>query len=191
MPSITAKPLPEVELLICCARAHMDDASAERLAALLDNPLDWELVIRLAEAHKIVPVVSHHLGGAVHAVPAVDRLRERARGIAQTNLARTAELLRVVARLEANGITATPMKGPALAASAYGSLALRAFDDLDLLIDAKDVTRAQALLAEDGYRARVAVAPEQEAMLLRVAREVLLFDAGRDILIELQWRLVE
>lgn len=49
-------------------------------------------------------------------------------------------------------MTAVPFKGPVLADTAYGNIALRQFDDLDLLVPVQDVFRAKELLQSRGYR---------------------------------------
>ena len=73
--------------------------------------------------------------------------------IAQKNLYLAAEMLRLSGRFRAEGMIATPYKGPLLAAQAYGDFGLRQFVDLDFAIRQRDLPRATALLAADGYNA--------------------------------------
>jgi hypothetical protein len=61
------------------------------------------------------------------------------------------ELRRLLHRFEMGGIPAIPFKGPVLAASAYGNLALRRFSDLDILVREHDGDAGRRLLAELGY----------------------------------------
>jgi hypothetical protein len=56
--------------------------------------------------------------------------------------------------LESHGIPAIPYKGPTLAVAVYGSLALRSFGDLDLLVHTQDFTHATQLLLAQGFRRR-------------------------------------
>lgn len=50
------------------------------------------------------------------------------------------------------GVGATPFKGPALAVAAYGSVILRQFDNLDLLVHRADLPAAERILTGGGYR---------------------------------------
>ena len=63
----------------------------------------------------------------------------------------TAELLRILRLLDAHAIRAVPLKGPALAQSLYGDLALREFCDLDVLVQETDLRKARGLLEAQGY----------------------------------------
>jgi hypothetical protein len=69
-------------------------------------------------------------------------LRARFEEIARKNLRFTAELIRILNCLESHGIAAIPFKGPTLAESVYGNLALREFSDLDILVRQSDFPRA-------------------------------------------------
>src|SRR5438067_1581793 len=89
----------EMELLLCCARVCMNVPQAEKLEALLTRPLDWERVLTLAEANKVLPLLFRHLNGVrPDVVPeAISiELKNRARAIARRNLVRTGELIRVL-----------------------------------------------------------------------------------------------
>src|SRR5258708_4194656 len=139
---------PELELLLCCARVSMDAERAMKIETLLAHPINWERVLHLAEINKLVPLLHYHLHAIrPDAVPIaiLSGLRDRALAIATSNLQRTGELLRSLSLLESHGISAIPMKGPALAASAYGNLGLRHYNDLDILVRERDVIEARDL----------------------------------------------
>lgn len=147
--------IAEAEIARACARASLTHDSRARLGDLLAQPVDWPRLIELAERHGLLPLVSHHLTASFGpTVPGSVReeLHARARALVGRNLMMTSELIRVVRRLETYGIPALPYKGPALALTAYGSLALRAFDDLDLLVARRHVRDATRLMLEDGYQ---------------------------------------
>jgi hypothetical protein len=74
------------------------------------------------------------------------------RSQASRNLLQTAELLRVLRLLEMNRVLALPIKGPVLAASAYGDLSLRQFCDLDILVHREDINRVVTLLIGSGFK---------------------------------------
>jgi Uncharacterised nucleotidyltransferase len=87
-------------------------------------------------------------------------------------------------------IRAIPYKGPVLAQSAYGDLALRSFSDLDLLISPGDFSGAKQALVDLGYQPSKPQTPAIERLWLRTGYERS-FDgpAGKN-LVELQWSLL-
>jgi hypothetical protein len=144
----------EAQLLLACARSQMDDASAAGARAALARGIRWGLLLRTAELQGVAPLLHANLGrlfpGQVPS-PHAERLRQTCRGIARLNLSLVAELRRLLQRFEGRRIPAIPFKGPVLAASAYGNLALRRFGDLDILVRERDGDAAGRLLAELGY----------------------------------------
>jgi hypothetical protein len=155
-------PTTETDLLLTCARVALDEAQAHHLRALLELPLDWERVAALAARHGLLPLLGLHLDALAPeaAPPAVrERLRSHRQAVALHNLGLTGELVRLLRLFDERGI-------PALAQFAYGSVALREFGDLDLLLRPRDVERARSLLAGEGYRPQYALTPAQEAAYL-------------------------
>src|SRR5256886_10494233 len=69
-------------------------------------------------------------------------------------------------RFAAAGIAAVPVKGPTLAALAYGDLARRESFDLDILVRRQDVAPAADLLRSLDYRADQVLSPGAEAARL-------------------------
>ena len=63
----------------------------------------------------------------------------------------TAELVRLMGLMRAAGIAAVAFKGPVLAAMAYGSIDLRQFVDLDILVHQTDLPRVAEILAAERY----------------------------------------
>lgn len=146
---------PELRVLLCCARTELDAATAERLASLLTQPLDWPGLIKLANRHGVMPLLYRALnehGAALVPATVLAGLQAQYQANARRNVVLTRELLRLLALLEQHSIPAIPYKGPALAMAAYGDLALRQFGDLDILVRPEDTNRAKALLEAEGYQ---------------------------------------
>ena len=102
-----------------------------------------------------------------------------------------AQKLSAVARaLERRDIPCVPYKGPLLAESLYGSLALRAFDDIDLLIRRRDLRRAKPVLEAEGYRPYYSLDPAVEAAMLetRLQYHVIYTHARPAHLLEVHWK---
>ncbi len=103
----------------------------------------------------------------------------------------TRELLKLLGLFDAHGVRAIPYKGPTLAAIAYGNLALREFDDLDVLVDEPDVPKAKELLVSMGYLPQYHLSNAQEVALLRHHYAQGFSRSDVDSTIELHWRIAE
>jgi hypothetical protein len=184
----------EVELLLCCARTSKTPETAARIGALLQENIDWKYLLWAAHRHTIVPLLYWHLDETCpEAVPesTLDHLRDHFRTTNLRNLVLTGELLKILNTFKARGISAVPYKGPALAASIYGNIALRQFDDLDIIVHRYDVPKAENLLTSLGYRPRYQLTSTQRAAFLRSQCEHLFTrDDGRSV-VELHWEITE
>jgi Uncharacterised nucleotidyltransferase len=129
---------PEAELLIqICAFVCSDPASRTtnpRTGELLSGQLDWPYIVRTSELNGRIPIVGRwiSLTSPGQVPPEVKRkiaLAAEANALRNEHL--SAELLRILASFSKNGIDAIALKGPTLAALAYGDVSLRTFADLD------------------------------------------------------------
>jgi hypothetical protein len=105
------------------------------------------------------------------------------------NLRLAAEQSRLLADLEAAGIRAWGLKGPALSEQLYGDIGARQISDLDLLIEPASLARADALLARLGYvrntRGEIAsLAEAQELIYVRAP------ESPRPVFLDLHQRLL-
>lgn len=191
-PSPPTMASPEGQVLLACARRALAPEQRRRLAELLAGRLDWELLLRAAEAQGVEPLLCWHLSeSAGEAVPVTLRERLKARFAlhARSNLLLAGELVRILGRLEAAGIPALAYKGPVLAESLYGNLALRQFSDLDILVEPASVGRAQEALLGLGYRPSLELNPRQQAAYLRSGCEMGFASREGAIAVELHWRI--
>ncbi len=182
----------EAELLVCCARLELEPRDQERIAQLLQGPIDWNDLIGLAQVHALLPLVHRHLTEVARdLVPraAFVELWARYEQRSRLNQSMTADLLDLLAALDSQGIPALPYKGPALAFSLYGDVALREFGDLDILVRAKDLARAKALLRDRGYLPEYPLEPGVEAAFLRSPSQYHLVLARKNgATVELHWK---
>ena len=143
------------QFLIRCLRAFLAVEGTPPLSAPLEAEVDWNLLLQLAARHRVMPLLYRSLRRAPsHAVPepVLTQIEAQVRAAAGHTLLLTGELLRLLKRFEAQGIPAIPWKGPALAVCLYGDLALRQFDDLDILLHQEDLPAAKTLLLCLGYQ---------------------------------------
>lgn len=188
----TATLRPEARLLLCCARLDLQPGDRERIIQLLETGLDWTYLLGLASQHSLRPLLYRHLNAIeAAAVPkaAFARLWGWYERTGRHNRAIAKELLNILELLDSNGIPALPYKGPALAASIYGELALREFSDLDILLRPRDVLAAKALLQAQGYQPKYALTPAVETAFLRSTGQyhLVLVDAQSAVMVELHW----
>src|SRR5262249_37171649 len=101
----------------------------------------------------------------------------------------TRQLIRLLGELEKISITGIPWKGPVLAATAYGNVALRPFGDLAILVREQDAIRAKHMFLSSGYHLQYQGSAEDE-VAFHGLREVveLVRDDGR-VVVELHWAI--
>jgi hypothetical protein len=114
---------------------------------------DWEAVLALAEEERVLPWAAARLRAhQVSRTPAMtERLAQIERDAAIAGFYWSSQLKGVLGAFRRADIAAVLLKGPSLAERLYGSAALRVSRDLDLLVSARDGSRAEAVLAEIGF----------------------------------------
>jgi hypothetical protein len=146
---------PEIELLLCCARTQPSSEISQQIQNLVQQSIDWDFLLQTAARHKVLPLLYQNLKTLCpEAVPkpVLSELRNLFHTNAAHNLFRTQELLKMLKLFQDNDIPVIPFKGPVLAASVYGNLALRQFGDLDILVNPKDIIKARELLITQEYK---------------------------------------
>ena len=146
-----------VDLLHCCSQVRPTTAVAQRislLASQVDASSGWQVLVQLAIDHRVLPLVSHNLlSYAQGQVPA--DLKNQLKYQAQRNQLRvlglTGSLVKVLEQLREQGIVAVPFKGLMLSLEAYGSSALRSFDDIDLWVSSENFFALEKALSSQGY----------------------------------------
>jgi hypothetical protein len=183
---------PEIELLLRAARPGTEPGNYARIGELAHDGLDWDFVLRQARAHGSWPLLHWHFQHqGWELVPAGPRdvLRDEFRQNAALNLLRTGELLRLLASFRARGIAALPFKGPTLAVYAYGSLTLRQFIDLDLLLRPADLIVGQEVLLAEDYTPALALPPARQADYLHSIGQAPFYRRRDASLVELHARV--
>ena len=158
----------------------------------LQHTIDWEELVRLARHHGVFPQLSIAVSRNGTQVPheIKSKILHEDQSNTRHSLWLTREMFRILDQLKARNVDALPYKGPVLAQQLYGSVAARQFNDIDILIRARDVPVAVAALHELGYEPGIELTPRQERAYLKSGYEYT-FDGslGRN-LVELQWNLL-
>lgn len=179
----------ERELLIRCARWPIDPQSIDVVRKLSLSDLKWSYVLRLAEYHRIVPLLHRYLDSAGGDIPAPVRESLRSRYIenCKANLLLFAELVRLCRSLDTEGIVAIPYKGPCLSLALHGSLAMRQSGDLDILVRRDEFDRARQVLTQSGYRPATPEDTGLEAYSRKVGVALQLVRTDGLIFVDLHW----
>ena len=182
----------EAQILLGCARAHLEPGTRERIARLVGGAPDWSALIELADSHALLPLLYRHLNEVAPAsVPqrAMIELWGRHEVTARRNRSMAGELVEIVDALDANGVVSLPYKGPALAVQLYADLALREFCDLDILVRARDVASAKEILRGLGYLPEYPLEPVVEAAFLHAPSQYhLVLARPGGTMVELHWK---
>jgi hypothetical protein len=158
---------PEFQLVAACCRWP---PSPDRDAALADaaaGAVDWALVLRIAERHRVEGLVWNALSQSAAPVPEEvgERLQAAAARIVRQNLVLTGESLRLTALLDRADVRHLFVKGVTLGALAYGSIGLKMGWDIDLLVPPESVEAAAAVLESAGYRLALPTGPNARERL--------------------------
>lgn len=175
------------------SRLDLDAAARARLRERLAGDLDWTLLLELASRHRLGPLLYRHVNAAAPTlVPRqafIDLWRSHEINVRRSEALAT-ELARLLDRLAAAGIRALAYKGPVLALSLYGDLALREYEDLDILVDRDQLLEAKGLLEADGYEPDYPLEPHLERAFLGAHAQFhrALVHRETGLLVELHWR---
>jgi hypothetical protein len=154
--------------------------------------IDTEIFLETVRRNAVTPLVHAALSLLRDRLPPGlwDELDARTTGNAVRNLRLTGELLELLDALSAAGIPALPYKGPVLALTRYGDLALREFVDLDLLVAREDALAAIDVLRARGYETWIPVSDMQLRFQLRSGHDHKLI-RDDDSVVEVQWAIAE
>lgn len=188
-----SKKQSEIELLLCCARTHLDPETCERIHSLSQTGIDWNYLVQTAIRHRVMPLLYRNLKKTCPQTVPVGTMKQLQRYFlvnAARNHVLSHELLSILGMLEQNGIIAVPFKGPVLAEYLYGDLALRQFDDLDILIHRHDAYRAHELLVSYGYQPGLKLGEEQNGSYSKAEYSMSYSRSGIRAPIEFHWDML-
>lgn len=180
---------PEFALLLSSARTTQDAARIKVLAAA---GIDWHAFLELATRHRVRPLVYQALRAACweSVPPDVQAEWETTfKLLTGSNLLLAGELLRIIAAFEAAAIPVAAMKGAVIAAMAYGDIALREYEDIDLLVAESDFSHAIELLEQLGYEPFWKYDNRKILRFLRHVGEFTLTNNTRRSTVDLHWRV--
>jgi len=163
-----------------------------RISDLLNREIDWSCVIEAARQHGVLPLLYHRLyliGSGRVPKERWSQLQRHFLANSARNHFLTGELIKILTLLDSHGIGAVPLKGPVLAGLAYGDVALRQFEDLDILVHKTDALKARELLYSSDYADEFRARPDAAKALLSYQLHLSLLSRAHAAILELHWTL--
>jgi hypothetical protein len=160
--------------------------AAARGETVRDIEGDGDALVKAAGAEGMV-------GLLVRSAETVPRaLRNQALAVEARAARMVSELARVSAAYETSGVPLLVIKGAVLAQDLYGGAGVRAFSDLDVVVDPAQADEGEAILRRLGYRETEPLSDAQRKINRRFAGESLFVDHVRDgasgVLVDFHWR---
>jgi hypothetical protein len=148
---------PEYELLLSCAKVRSNGKIKERLPKILNLNLDWPYILDESIKQGTVCLLYENLSKFNEYVPAEirNKLKDAYYLNASRNILIANETSRVLSLFNKESLKAIPLKGIFLAENFYGNIALRTMNDIDILIKFEDLSKANSILAQLGYRSTI------------------------------------
>ena len=146
--------------------------------ALPFSKREWLEAIMLAEQERVAPAFALAARQTGLTLPeAIDTaLQKTERAATLETFLWVAELRGLLAAFATAHIAVLPLKGPFFAQRVYGGSALRPCRDLDLLVRAADLRRAEALLHELGFQPAIHADDYHQSWTRRTTNVELHFD---------------
>jgi hypothetical protein len=139
-------------VVIQACRVYVETNTISKLNELIREPdISWKEVRLLSRLHRIRPVVYRVLLESNAPTDLKDQLIKELQQITIQNFRIAAETERVINLLALANVKAIPYKGVAYSIQFYGDIAMRESDDIDLVIDSKDLLASTEVLISDGY----------------------------------------
>lgn len=181
----------EWDLLRAASSPDPQRETRERIRLLLDRPIDWDLLLRLADRHGTSSLLYQNLASHGEATPSpvLTDLRQRFETNVHKSLFLTRELFRILDCVDGLGIEVIPYKGVVLSEVYYGDIALRQSGDIDLFVRAQDVARIKKAVGDLGYTPRLPIPEDAEADYIASGYECTFDSPAGCNLLELQWAL--
>jgi Uncharacterised nucleotidyltransferase len=179
---------PEFELVLAGCQAT---PCANCLARIPKSDVNWDLILRLAERHRVLPALYSSLRDRADVPVSIhSAIRQRFQNNEVKGLRFSAELARIVTHFADCGIDVLAHKGPALALALYGDPAMRHFGDLDLLVRSDDVVGAKLALQQLGFQSQLCLSTRQEKAYLQSGYEYVFGTHAERSLVEVQWQIL-
>ena len=178
----------EIKLIIECCKTTKN---TQQLTEYINKIENWDSFISLAYSHGIFPLVYKSLKDFAHLIPEniFTYIKQNYMNIVKQNMLMTSELIKITKILEENNIEVISFKGPVLSQLAYGDVVSRQYCDLDILVDEKELKKAQNILENNNYEQMYDLEEYQKENLKNVVHDISMINKLNNTNIELHWTL--
>ena len=145
---------PHVFFVLACTHISDQAIGVELIRSAIKQGVAWPAVMAFAIPHGVLPLMAHNLQRfTADLLPdaMLTQLERYRKTVEERNTRHWLSLNQITGSLLGAGIRALGYKGPSLALTAYGSLALREFHDLDLWADPDRTEKAGEVLRSLGF----------------------------------------
>lgn len=158
--------------------------------------------ISKAHGKQLLNLLQHHrlspqLRSTILNAPDLDedfreQFESRCLELKQSALEQSLELFRIVKRFQSENISLLSIKGPVLSYQLYGDFTKRSSNDLDFLVDERQLEHALQLLRAEGYEPDgiMPQSPKQKKAYLKARHHYTLYHREKKITLELHWKLL-
>lgn len=167
------------------------DKSQDKIQDKISQIKNWQEFINLSTSHGVLPLVYHTLKNYQENIPKdiFQQIKLINLDIVKQNMLMTSELIKVMKLLEENDIEAIAFKGPTLAQIAYGDITLRQYNDLDILVEIKDIKKISKILGENNYKIKISTSFLDNKLYLDKNSDLSFYNIKNNLLIEVHWKL--
>jgi len=181
----------EMHLLLAFLAEDPNPKGLPVLQTELFRDLDWEIFIQLAQHHRVYPYLYRQLKTMNEEwVPAWVIQKFYSLYVKNTfqMLHLSGEMEHVGRLFAEHDIQCLFLKGPVIAQDLYGDISLRTSCDLDLILPLEDLSKAEAILLQQGYIKDDYIRTVLNDWKWR-HHHIVFFHSGKGIKVELHWRL--
>lgn len=177
--------------MLAASSANPSSSDLRLVRNLLEKPVNWDSVLRLANQHGITSLLYQNLAPLDGVIPiaVLQSLRQAYDHNIHKTLFLARELIRILDCLADLGIEVIPYKGIVLAEVYYGDMALRQSGDMDLFVRSQDMARIKNAIRDLGFTPRLSIPEDAEADYIAAGYECTFDCAAGKNLLELQWAL--
>lgn len=184
---------PELLFVLNCAKYTETDKG--KINALITPTIDWDRVLRLAITQGLFPLVYNTLNNLDRAsVPeyVIKTLQQHCIKNALKVVSLTNEIVRIINQMDENEIQPLILKGSPLSVKINEDSVFRPSNDIDILVDPLEFSRAEKILEQMGYKRYspdFSLTPRQQKAYFERHHHFEYFHQKRAISVELHWRI--
>lgn len=183
----------ENRLIVYASQTKPLSHQVEQISNILQKDLNWGYIFKIAEQNNVLPLLSWNLlqnFSRFLSNPILEELKLKFQIHTHRNMILTKNLVNVLRLFQANNIPVISFKGPLLALQAYRNLALRHFNDLDILVHPSHLDSALNLLISSGHIPKSELRwYERKDWYLSRKKDVIFVDEKSEYILELHWKL--